>query len=103
MRPPRPQSPSDAVGTRIIACVVILIAVGAFFSVYDAIAHRDVPYAPTLGKSYSPQFERDARETSRQPLLVNMSSPSVAFANEDVAPQLASKPAKQSLASSRTI
>jgi hypothetical protein len=80
MRPARPQSPSDAVGTRIIACAVI--AVGAFFSVYDAIAHRDVPYAPTLGKPYHPQFE--ASETSRQPLWVDMSSPSVAFANEDV-------------------
>src|SRR4051812_18692218 len=60
MLPPLPRVPQNNYGPRLIACFAILIAVPIFFSVYDAIAHRDQPHVPMLGFARSPTAPAEA-------------------------------------------
>ena len=83
MRPQLPEVPSNSCGTRLLACFGIVIATGIFFSVYDAVAHRDTPYAPMLGMAYPRLPERDISEARANRLDMDMASATNAAAQQD--------------------
>jgi hypothetical protein len=68
-----------------------MIATGLFFFVYDAVAHRPVPYTPMLGLAYGGMPDRNASEARTRPLDIELSSAGTVAANDNIeAPAIAS-------------
>ena len=68
-------------GTALLSCAALAVATIVFFWSYDAIAHRDVPFVPSLARvstnGYSPI---SVTETP----VPNMDAPEIIRANADV-------------------
>jgi hypothetical protein len=78
---------SSEYGTAILASVAIMLATGAFFWLYDAVAHSGTAYAPTTHAAARPRV--DISRVSPAAPAPDMNAPEVLHAEADVPPQSA--------------
>ena len=74
--------PSDDVPTRVLLCLAIATGTAAFFWAYDAMAHREAPFVPSISFA---QTGRNLSSTGEAPVPDRRSGARL-FSNPDVQP-----------------
>src|SRR5215204_3933481 len=81
--PPRP--PADHYGTRLSICATIALITACLFFIYDGVAHRAAPTAPSVYQEASRARDyRPGAISNWVSLVPDMTSSAVGVANEDV-------------------
>jgi hypothetical protein len=79
---------APSLGTTLLSCVAITLATAGFFWGYDAIAHRDHPFVPSLAHAATSE-RRPVRML--ETLVPDMNAPEIVRANADVPPSALQK------------
>lgn len=80
-----PVAPPDyGIGSAVLSCMAIAFFVGIFFWAYDAIAHRDTPFAPATATSAPRRPLSAANLVPPEAPAPDLHSPAVSLANADV-------------------